>query len=263
MKRIYLIATVTALIAGLATYFFATQIAENSTLEDIQKYSVVVAIKDITADSVITADMIEVKELPYLSVTPGAVMTADSIIGRMTLYPIVAGEQILASKIVSVGVDSAQGRLSYELKPGQYAYTLACGLQASTSGFMREGDYVDVYYVGALDSNGYPASSGTQGVALLMENIKVMKLSSYSDNVAAVAAGTEILTYADATIIVDDEQLNLIMDARLGSGEVTFVLCPYVDGAGIADQVSDVTVEMKTVPIRVPTSEGATTAAEE
>lgn len=259
MKKIYLIATVTALIAGLATYFFANQIAENSTLEDIQKYSVVVAIQDIAADSVITADMIEVKELPYLSVTPGAVMTADAIVGKMTLYPIVAGEQILATKIVSVGVDGAEGRLSYELKSGEYAYTLTCDLQSSTSGFMRAGDYVDVYYVGTLDANGYPASSGTKGVALLMEKVKIMKLSSYADNIAAAAAGKEIMGYSDVTIIVDAEQLNLLMDTKLGSGEITFVLCPYADGAGIAEQVSDVTVEMQTVPVRAQPN--TTTAA--
>ena len=261
MKKIYLIATVTALIAGLATYFFANQIAENSTLEDIQKDSVVVALQDIAADSVITEEMIEVKELPYLSVTPGAVMTAEAIVGRMTLYPIVAGEQILASKIVSVGVEGAKGRLSYELQSGQYAYTLTCDVQSSTSGFMREGDYVDIYYTGSLDENGYPAASGTRGVALLMEKIKVLKLSSYADNVAAATAGTEIKAYSDVTVIVDAEQLGLLMDTKLGSGSISFVLCPYADGAGIAEQVSDVTGEMQTVPIRAQITE--TTAAAE
>lgn len=261
MKKIYLIATITALIAGLATYFFATQLAENSTLEDIQKYSVVVAVEDIPAEAVISPEMIEVKQLPYLAVTPGAVTNADSIIGKMTLYPMVAGEQVLSSKVVAVGVDNADpGRLSYQLKSGQYAYTLDVNLVSSASEYLRDGDYVNIYYEGDVNEYGEPAKVGTADVSLLYENVKVIKLSTLSANLSAEAAGGEVITYSSVMLLLDRDQLESIMRAQQMGGKFTLILVSYSDAADIADQVSEVTVEVETVPVRYQAE--TTTAAQ-
>lgn len=80
MKKVYLIAVVFALVAGFATYFFATEITKKTTIKDADMVSVYVPSEDIPANSKITPEMLQgdapkfvVKEVVAADATPDAV----------------------------------------------------------------------------------------------------------------------------------------------------------------------------------------------
>ena len=60
MKKVYLIAVIFAIIAGVATYMFATEIDKKTTFKDADMVTVLMPTADIDKNVEITADMFEV-----------------------------------------------------------------------------------------------------------------------------------------------------------------------------------------------------------
>ena len=59
MKKVYLIAVIVAIIAGVATYMFATEINSKTKFKDAEMVTVLVPAADIEKNVEITADMFE------------------------------------------------------------------------------------------------------------------------------------------------------------------------------------------------------------
>ena len=59
MKKVYLIAVIFAIIAGVATYMFATEINSKTKFKDAEMVTVLVPTADIEKNVEITADMFE------------------------------------------------------------------------------------------------------------------------------------------------------------------------------------------------------------
>ena len=59
MKKVYLIAVIFAIIAGVATYMFATEIDKKTTFKDADMVTVLIPTADIDKNVEITADMFE------------------------------------------------------------------------------------------------------------------------------------------------------------------------------------------------------------
>ena len=57
MKKVYLIAVIFALVAGFATYFFASEIDKKTTIKDADTIEVIVPVNDISQNSTITEEM--------------------------------------------------------------------------------------------------------------------------------------------------------------------------------------------------------------
>ena len=228
MKRIYLIATVIAIIAGFATYIFAMQIKKDSSIKDVDKAYVVIAAKDIPANTILTADMLMVTNLPVTSVTGGTVTNIDDVIGYMTLQPIASGEQLLASRVAIIGKESSNitSRLSYKLEKGHFAYCISVDNLQGICGFLKEGDYIDIYKFDSVNNK----------TERLLFNVKILRLSNYSANLAQ-AAGAEITSYSELVLDVTRDQLLTISDAQ--SGTLRFALVPYAVGAGIDGNLNE------------------------
>jgi pilus assembly protein CpaB len=124
MKKIYILALVVALLAGFATFYFADKIDEKSNINNAPTSSVVVALIDIPANTVITEEMVALKKYTTVSVTPGTATTLEEVLGKAPKYPIVAGEQVVLSKVMTVGSSDSTGSLSFQLEEGKYAYTI-------------------------------------------------------------------------------------------------------------------------------------------
>lgn len=228
MKRVYLFATIFAIVAGLATYLFATEIKKNSSIKDVDKATVVVAINEIPANTILTADMLQVVKLPVTSVTGGTVANVEDVIGMMTRQSIAQGEQLLLSRLAVVGHESTDSRkrLSYNLEKGRYAYCISVDNLQGICGFLKEGDCVDIYYISPETDNK---------TTLLLSNVKILRLSNYTANLAQ-QAGAEITSYSELVLDVNRDQLLTISDAQRSS-TLRFALVPYVVSEGIADDV--------------------------
>lgn len=242
MKKIYLIAAVIALAAGVATYFFATELKTAKVVTGVDKATVVVAVQDIEKDTVLTEDMFRQVDLPVTAVSYGTVCNKKDVVGYMATDNILAGEQLMVRKIALVGDEKADGRLSYQLENGMYAYTISVAIDNAVAYFIKEDDRVNIY-----DDTAVPAQ-------LVLENIPVLKISDYPANVLQ-DGGTEIQSYAVVTVALTKEQIvkMLEFDVTDGSSQQSgfrIVLVSYAEGHGIAEELNAVSVpeERSAVP---------------
>ncbi len=240
MKKIYLIAVVIALAAGLATYFFATELKTSKIVTGIDEATVLIALEDIDENTILTADMFQAVKLPVTAVSYGTVSDSEDIIGYMSLGKILKGEQLMAGKIIPVGEEQADGRLSYKLEEGMYAYSVSVGIENGVSYFIKENDKVNIYDV--LVPSAKP----------LLENVRVIKISDYPANLQQ-DAGVEITSYQVMTLALSKDQIAKMMTVDTpdqSDDRFRAVLVPYVEAYSLADDINsaDIPEEQKPEP---------------
>lgn len=113
---------------------------EETVAVTTQMQKVVVVKQDIAARSTLTAEMIDIQELPAEYIHPMAIISTEDAINKLTLIPLNAGEQLLSTKIADPDTDY----LSYMLKEGYVAYTVPISELTTNAGMLRVGDKVHV-----------------------------------------------------------------------------------------------------------------------
>lgn len=218
MKKVYLIATIIALITGYAVYIFAGSLQRTTSAVQIPTTAVVVAVKNIGASTVLTEDMVTVRQLPSVSVTPGTASTAESVIGKIAKYPLVAGEQIITSKLAKPG--SSDGtNLSYQLTKDERAITISVDDVTGVSGFIREGDLVDILTTKSI--NSVPTTY------YLLKSVRVLKIS----NKAANSSGSAVSSYNTVTLCLSTDDAKTLGEAINLGQVVRLTLCPVADSS--------------------------------
>ena len=148
MKKVYLIAVVFALLAGFATYMFATQIDKKSTIKDADTVAVVIALQDIPKNTIIT-DAMFAEDAGYFTIksdvvaadaTPAPISDYSQISGMITAVDIYAGEQMNEHKFISS--DDENVGLSFKLSPNKVAYSFSAGSTTGVDGYICAGDTV-------------------------------------------------------------------------------------------------------------------------
>lgn len=234
MKKIYLIAVVIALAAGLATYFFANELKTSKIVTGVNEASVLIALEDINENTVLTEEMFQVVKLPETAVSFGTICNAKDVIGFMATDKIYKGEQLMARKITEVGNGEPKNRLSYELSNGMYAYSIFINSENAVSYFLKEYDYVNIY--NTLSPSNEP----------LLEKVQVIRISDYVSNTQQ-ETGVEITSYTIITLALTKEQIPKLMsveapDAQGGSESFRIVLVSHEEGNGIADDINKISV---------------------
>lgn len=234
MKKIYLIAAVIALAAGVATYFFATELKTAKVVTGVDKATVVVAVQDIEKDTVLTEDMFREIDLPVTAVSYGTVCNTKDVVGYMSTEKILAGEQLMVRKIALIGDEKSDGRLSYQLESGMYAYTISVKIDNAVAYFIKDGDRINIY-----NDMVVPAT-------LVLENVPVLKIGDYPANVLQ-NTGMEIQSYVVVTVALTKEQIVKMLELDITDDNpeqspFRIVLVSYAEGHGIADELNSVTV---------------------
>ena len=103
---------------------------------------VLVAKRDIPPQTPITANDIMIQQVPEEIIQPGAAKAIDQVVDHMMSGPILEKEQILATKLVSVGQMSKS--LADITPKGKRAMTIWVDKLSTVGNFLRPGDYVDV-----------------------------------------------------------------------------------------------------------------------
>lgn len=172
---------------------------------------VLVAGKDIPPQVPITPADLLIKEIPLEYIQPQAVGSLDEVIGQIASVSIVAGEQILKTKLLPPG---KIGKSLSEITPsGKRAMNVSVDNMASIANLIRPGDYVDVLALIALpetaDQSG--AKSSAQRLISLFQNVEVL------------AVGGEFVAPSKISQTARKEQAKAI---SAGSGTVTLALSP-------------------------------------
>lgn len=131
LKRILLIAVALA-VASFGTFKIKALMEKNRPVENV-----LVAVKDIPKQSVITQRDIGFMRLPLGSKIAGSIQDPRKVIGRRTNSVIYKGEQILPQKL---------GDAPLEVNPGERVVAVPVDAVRGVGMTLRQGNVVDIYF---------------------------------------------------------------------------------------------------------------------
>ena len=178
-KKILLLALLLTVLTAVVAQRFLTGLekaAAEGNLEDV-----VVAVRDIPARTMLTGDMLSVVQVATGARHPGAVQAKDQLVGKLTVQPLVAGEQVLLARIFS---SADQSGLAYQIPDGYRAVSVGANLRVAVNYYLRPGDYVDV-----IASFDLPVPDKFEP---LTKEVREQYSRILLENVAVLAVGPEI-----------------------------------------------------------------------
>lgn len=104
--------------------------------------TVVVAKENIAVGAEITDTMLELREVPVALVVPDAFSNVEGVAGRVALYPIAAGEQVLRRNFAAGVIEDPA--LAEVVPRDQRGVSIRVAEVTASGGLIRPGDRVDV-----------------------------------------------------------------------------------------------------------------------
>ena len=211
---------------------------------------VVVAAQDISARTTLDAGMLKVADVPVDSVLDGAFSDVDDLDGQVTRYPLVSGEQVIASKI-GVQKDDETG-LSFVFPQGTRAFSIQVSEASSAGGLILPGDLVDV--IAILDEG----TVGIDKAVTLVQGVEVLAVAQEAQEAIPAARPTGTPTPSavtgtlgerpedvkanpgarTVTLAVTQEQAQLLALVQ-AKGELALSLRSFGDKAPVAPPETD------------------------
>ena len=161
-KGLVLVALILSLVTTLLIYKYLSGISEKANKPGMP---VVVAKVDIPPRTVVTADMVQLVNIPPEYIQPGAMNELAKVVGVTTREQIVASEQITARRL---GIEAKPVGFSGLIPHDKRAITITVNEVIGVGGFIKPGDYVDI--VATYDKG----DTGAHTSKLLLQNVLVL-----------------------------------------------------------------------------------------
>ena len=172
MKKVKILALIVAVITAVLLYRFLNIVSEPVIVE-VAKSNVIIASADIAADIPITSDMIKMTEFPDESIHALAVKDVNEVVGKISSSEIIAGEQILSSKLINP--EEGNGTLAYKVESGMRAITVAVSNTTGLSNMIIPDNRVDIIGLYSVEVEEADGDTKTiDYVSMLLENIRVL-----------------------------------------------------------------------------------------
>lgn len=167
MKSIILL--VISISCGLIASFAVSQVLMERREGDAPQTSgVLVAAKDLSPMTKLSADMIRIEQWPIDRIPPGSIADTKEVEGKFAKQRLYAGEPIIEAKLSSRGKDLM-------VPPGYRIFDVRVDDASGGSGYISPGDRVDV--TGFFDAgNRFPISKSIR----IMKNIEVAMIDGVS-----------------------------------------------------------------------------------
>lgn len=165
-KKGLIIPIVAALLAVVLTYQYIRQ-KERDLGFMAQGLPVLMAKKDIPKNTRLDESLVEVSTIPRRFVQPGALNAIDAAIDQVTTVPILKGEQVLGTKLISFGVETG---LAIKIPQDYRAVTMATDDISGVAGLIKPGNSVDV--LGTFEFGDRDKSN--QRTYTLLQNVLVL-----------------------------------------------------------------------------------------
>jgi pilus assembly protein CpaB len=146
---------------------------------------VVVASQDISPGTRISKEMVTLRPISADAVLEGAFREVDGVVGQVARVPMVAGEQVLPTKVSATApsfTDVDNPPLAYVVPEGKRAVSVGISSTVAASGLIRPGDYVDVILTVKRDTGSVitegEASTATsdQFAVTILQNVQVLSI---------------------------------------------------------------------------------------
>lgn len=201
MKRIKLVAVIAAIIAGVGIYQLLKDISKP---QEVPRTQVVVALKDIPKNKVVTEEMVTLRAVATEALLPNVIKDPESIIGKVLSSNVYEGEQITVNRIVQ---EDQTENLSYRITPGMRAMSLAVSQISGVAFMIKPENRVDVVmtYTKEVPKSGKKADTRPEETA--EENTAVNQTAAEKSTTAnknlpeddiddETEDDTEIITYS-------------------------------------------------------------------
>lgn len=217
MRKIVIFALIAALCAGALLYFYLGNLEAQKEVK-VEYDSIVVAAVDIPAFTPITSDMVTFRQVPLGYAHPLAARTIEEVVGLVTESEIIAGEEMLPSKLKQFG--ETDSGLSYVVPEGMRAVTVAVDEVSGVAGFLQRGDYVDVI---SYTSTSYEMPTADQAQTGTTETTDPAQ-NAVSQSTTVIAAQNILVaaigrSLSSSTSSTEDQ-------SAIGYNSVTLILSP-------------------------------------
>lgn len=204
-----LAAVLLAVLGGGAAY---VALAGGSAEASGDQVTVLVLDRDVAVGArLVAADLREARVDAGSPLRTGTISSTEAAIGQYALFPMVAGEPLMAAKVSS---QPAGGGLAVLIPPGRVAVSVAVNDVIRTGGFITPGDRVDVLGVVTKEATGV--------AELVLRDIPVLAVSSVAVGDEADSdskAGAENPRSLDTTVtlaVTVEEARRLVQVDELG-----------------------------------------------
>lgn len=205
MKKVKILALLTGVIAAILIFVLISSLIKIGGGNTVQ---VVTAAQTISANTLITENMLALKEVPQEAVLPGAITKMADATGKTVKADIYQGEQLITEKLILPG-DSNNGTLAYSIHSGMRAITISVDAITGIAGMIHPSDKIDL--MGEFDYKGNVYTD------LVEENINVLAVDNNKSPTNAVGDGS-IVAYSTLTLEVTPAQaMEISMAAHSGT----------------------------------------------
>ena len=128
---------------------------------------VVVAASSVPANTILTADMLEVRQVPLGSQLDGVFASTAGVVGLPTRYPLEAGEQVTPRKVGLTRIDD-ENDVALVLPAGMRGIGVEVREVTGAGGLLLPGHFVDVIAVFA-ERNDKPSRS-----VMLLQDVEIL-----------------------------------------------------------------------------------------
>ena len=167
-------------------------------------------------------------------------------VGSVVREPILAGEPIIARKIVRAG-DS--GYMAAYLEPGMRAMAIRVTVETAAGGFILPGDRVDVVLTRETNFANAGATEGDRSKftsVTVLQNIKVLAIDQ------STRAGDDAQTVVGATATLEVAPLDAeALALAKAEGELSLSLRSYADTGGPSGRTSNPARQQQSSAVRV------------
>lgn len=143
---------IAVLLAGLSAVLIYAVLARNSSGDggggssSSGSTSVVVARTAIKQNTVVTSEMLQLKEVSASDIITGAFIATDDAIGKVTKFPIEANQQVVASAVIDLQNPASTDALAAIVPSGRRAISVTAGQVTNAGGLILPGDFIDVVW---------------------------------------------------------------------------------------------------------------------
>lgn len=165
---------VVALLAG-GVAFIALQRATTLRTGEVAtpRIPVVVAARTIEVRSQLTAQDLELKELPVEAVPQGALRELEAARGKITLVELYPDEVILEQRLLDPNIITGDGRLALILAEDQVLMAFPAEDLMSRVGVLKPGDHVDLLFSLDFPTGGQEGGEEDQVTFNLLQSVTI------------------------------------------------------------------------------------------